>query len=97
MAIVTKEDLLKRINATIPEGSEDLSLLEDIADTFDDLAAKTQTDWKAKYDSVYAAYRTRFIQGEPAGKPGPAPDPEPEESKGPVKFEDLFESEEIKV
>lgn len=92
MAIVTKEDLLARINERIPEGSEDLSLLEDIADTFDDLSAKSQTDWKSKYDTLYSAYRTRFIQGTPA--PEPEPEPEPEAPKGPTRFEDLFTTEE---
>lgn len=93
MAIVTKEDLLKRINETIPEGSEDLSLLEDISDTFDDLTTKSQTDWKSKYDSIYAAYRTRFIEGSPADQPGPEMDPEPDKPIGPTKFEDLFKKE----
>lgn len=95
MAIVTKEVLLQKINEYLPEGTEDLSILEDISDTFDDLTAKSQTDWKAKYQQTLEAYRTRFTQGEP-GKNNPVPDPEPahDEPKGPTSFADLFKPKE---
>lgn len=90
MAIVTKEALLNKISGYIPEGAEDLSILEDISDTYDDLSSKANTDWEGKYNEVLTAYRTRFTEGAAAVD---VPDPEPDEPTGPTTFEELFKEE----
>ena len=90
MAIVTKEELLSKINGYIPEGAEDLSILEDISDTYDDLASKANTDWEGKYNEAITAYRTRFTEGAAAID---VPAPEPDEPTGPTTFEELFKEE----
>lgn len=92
MAIKNKDDLLTRINSLIPEGAEDLTILEDISDTFDDLQGKAQTDWESKYNTLYEAYRTRFVEGEPGTTFEEVIEDEP---AGPTRFEDLFEEDEI--
>lgn len=90
MAIVTKEALLNKISGYIPEGAEDLSILEDISDTYDDLSSKANTDWEGKYNEVLTAYRTRFTEGAAVDVPAT----EPEEPTGPTTFEELFTKEE---
>lgn len=91
MAVVKLDELLTKVNGLIPEGSEDLTILEDISDTFNDLSTKANTDWKAKYNEAREAYRTRFVEGE-ADEPETDPEgPEPQK----LTFESLFEEEEV--
>lgn len=91
MAVVKLDELLTKVNGLIPEGSEDLTILEDISDTYNDLSAKANTDWEAKYNEAREAYRARFIEGEPDE---PETDPEGPEPTN-LTFESLFEEEEI--
>ena len=93
MAILTKEDLMARINGHLGDDASDetLSLVEDISDTFDSLGSGgSNEDWKKKYEDNDAAwrkkYRDRFF--------GAKSDPEDEElnkpNNKPRTFEDLF-------
>lgn len=72
MAIVTKSDLLKKINEIVGDNTSDavVGLLEDVADTFDDAEKRAKGDgenWKEKYEQNDAEwrkkYRDRFMQG----------------------------------
>ena len=95
MAVRTKEEIMAMINSMIPEGSEDLSALEDVKDTFEAFEAQTKPDgYKEKYEALYEKYRTRFMEGPAAPK---AEDPTPEEHDpepvGKIKFEELFKEE----
>lgn len=71
MAIKSREDLLKSLNALIGDNStdENLAILEDVTDTLKDYEEKTadQTDWKTKYeqnDSDWRKkYKDRFLSG----------------------------------
>lgn len=100
MAIRTKEELLELIKTQIGEDSSDnaISLVEDITDTYDDMATRVSEagDWKSKYESNDAEwrqkYRDRFFHTsqEEFGME------EPEEeysSSTPKTFEDLFKTE----
>lgn len=60
----TKDDLLAMIKDKIGEGTsdEDISLIEDINDTYSDLETRISEagDWKAKYEENDASWRTKY-------------------------------------
>ena len=72
MAIKSRDELLKSLNALIGDNStdENLAILEDVTDTLKDYEEKTadQTEWKTKYEQNDAdwrkKYRERFMSGE---------------------------------
>ena len=71
MAVISKEDLLKRISERIGDDNSDeaLSLLEDVSDTIKDFEERESEDWKTKYEENDAKwrkkYRERFENVEP--------------------------------
>ena len=71
MAVISKEDLLRRISECIGDDNSDeaLSLLEDVSDTITDFEERDSEDWKTKYEENDAKwrkkYRERFENGEP--------------------------------
>lgn len=62
MAIVTKEDLLGRLNTRFGEDTSDdtLSLIEDISDTMDSLNSSSNEDWRARYEENDAQWRQKY-------------------------------------
>ena len=62
--IRTKDDLLNIIKERIGDGTsdEDISLIEDINDTYADLESRISEagDWKAKYEENDANWRTKY-------------------------------------
>lgn len=62
--VKTKDDLLEMIKSKIGEGTsdEDISLIEDINDTFTDLETRVSEagDWKAKYEENDASWRNKY-------------------------------------
>lgn len=62
--VKTKDDLLAIIKDRIGDGTsdEDISLIEDINDTFSDLETRISEagDWKAKYEENDASWRTKY-------------------------------------
>lgn len=64
MAVRSKEDLLSIIKDRIGESTtdEDISLIEDINDTYNDLETRVSEagDWKAKYEENDASWRTKY-------------------------------------
>ena len=71
MAVISKEDLVRRISERIGDDNSDeaLSLLEDVSDTITDFEERVSEDWKTKYEENDAKwrkkYRERFENGEP--------------------------------
>ena len=71
MAVISKEELFRRISERIGDDNSDeaLSLLEDVSDTIKDFEERESEDWKAKYEENDAKwrkkYRERFENGEP--------------------------------
>ena len=51
MAIKTKDELIKSLNAVLGDNASDeaLALMEDVSDTLDDNTAKGAVDWEQKY------------------------------------------------
>ena len=70
MSVLTREQLLQKINTILGDNSttdDGLSLIEDVTDTYNDLTSKTGTDWEKKYNENDKAwrekYRARFMSG----------------------------------
>lgn len=94
----TKEELLESIKARIGEDNSDeaIALVEDITDTYDDMATRVTEagDWKSKYETNDAEwrqkYRDRFFNV-PNGTDYQEEDKEEyEETETPKTFDDLF-------
>lgn len=70
--IITKQEILEQIKSKIGDSTDDndLKMLEDISDTFDDLKSRVDEagDWKTKYEENDKAwkqkYRDRFFNTE---------------------------------
>ena len=62
MAIVTKEDFIRRMNEKLGEDNSDevLALIEDFSDTYDSLNVTDTEDWKAKYEENDKAWREKY-------------------------------------
>lgn len=91
MAVSTKENLIARISESFGENLSDdnISLLEDVADTIDSFSDKE--DWKTKYEENDASWRKRYKERfEGKGDDIHDDDPEIEHYDAPTKFEDLF-------
>lgn len=72
MAILSKDDFLKKVNSVLGDRADDeaINFLEDMADTYNDLQTKLEgdgEDWKKKYEENDRAwqqkYRRRFMSG----------------------------------
>lgn len=101
--IRTKDDLLSIIKERIGEGTsdEDISLIEDINDTYTDLETRISEsgDWKAKYEendeSWRKKYKERFFE-KPITENVEISDNLDKADEGThetLKFEDLFTEE----
>lgn len=67
MAILTREEYLKRIQDMIGDDSSDesVSFLEDLTDTYNDLDNRANgdgEDWKTKYEENDKAWKKRYMQ-----------------------------------
>ena len=100
MAILSRDEYFTRLNERLGEDSSDesISFLEDMTDTYNDLANKAAgdgVDWEQKYKDLDETwkkrYRNRFFSGT-GGDYIPA-DGKDEETYNAdeVKVEDLFE------
>lgn len=89
MAVLSKEDLIAKLNASFGENLSDdnISLLEDVSDTIDSFS-ETE-DWKTKYEENDASWRKRYKERF-EGKEDDSEESETEHHEAPVKFEDLF-------
>lgn len=97
MAVLSREDLMKRLNEALGEDA-DVSIMEDVADTYDAVADHSDADeWERRYNENEAAWRKRYRDRFESGTPDPdamktTDDPKEEEIK--VKtFDELFVNE----
>ena len=93
MAVVSKDDILQRINSIIPDGNEDVTLLEDVTDTFDYFENNSQTDYQEKYTTLLKKYRDRFTDGTDAMEDRETNKKEYDEEANVIKrqtYDDLF-------
>lgn len=99
MAVLSREDLMKRLNEALGEDA-DVSIMEDVADTYDAIADHSDADeWERRYNENEAAwrkrYRDRFECVTPdSGALNNTDDTEDEEEEIKVKtFDELFVNE----
>lgn len=87
MAVLSKEDLIAKLNASFGENLSDdnISLLEDVSDTID--AFSDTEDWKSKYEENDAAWRKRYKERFEGKEDNVS---EKEYYDAPAKFDDLF-------
>ena len=97
MAVLSREDLMRRLNEALGEDA-DVSILEDVADTYDAVADHSDADeWERRYNENEAAWRKRYRDRFESGLPDPDVkntncDPQEDEIK--VKtFDELFVNE----
>lgn len=100
MSVLTREELMNKINDMIGESDDDvtISFIEDVTDTLTDLENKANgdgVDWKEKYEQNDAEwrkkYKDRFFNSGTGQEPDPEPDPEPEPE--PITFDELFKED----
>lgn len=103
MAVLTREQLLSRVNEVIGENNNDdnaLSFIEDVSDTYDSLASKDGVNWEEKYkeldNSWREKYRARFFNssGEEPDTTSNKDDVNDEPEQKPLTYENLFKEEE---
>ena len=98
MHILSREDYFKKIESLTKNGTDDdITTLEDLTDTYNDLEKKANGDgenWKEKYDELDKTWRERYRHrffssdgGNPCGNSG---DKDDEESPEDLRIEDLF-------
>lgn len=97
MAVLSREDLMKRLNEALGEDA-DVSIMEDVADTYDALADHSDADeWERRYHENEAAwrkrYRDRFESGTPDSGPINTTDDEQEDEIKVKTFDELFVNE----
>lgn len=98
MAVLNREEFINRVNDIIGDDGSDtaISFLEDMTDTYDDLAARTDTDWEQKYKDLDEAWRKRYTHRFLGGNNNIRVE-ETEETEvidnSEIDIDDLFESE----
>lgn len=97
MAVLSREDLMKRLNEALGEDA-DVSIMEDVADTYDAIANHSDADeWERRYHENEAAwrkrYRDRFESGTPDSGAGNNTDDEQEDEITVKTFDELFVNE----
>ena len=97
MAVLSREDLMRRLNEALGDDA-DVSILEDVADTYDAVADHSDADeWERKYNENEAAWRKRYRDRFESGTPdscGTNTEDEPQEEEIKVKtFDELFVNE----
>ena len=103
MSVLTREDYITRIRGRFGDEptDDDIALIEDMTDTYDDLNAKVSdnTDWKAKYEELDKSWRKKYVDRfngkvESDADFGVEPTEEDDESidqyEAPKTYEDLF-------
>lgn len=91
---LSKEELLKSIteNDGITDESK-VTLLENVADSFEEGPDMSAYVEKSAYDELKRKYIERFTSGAETPKPEPDPEPEEEEEKKKITIDDLFVEE----
>ena len=100
MAILDKDTYFNKLHERIGNDTseEALTFLEDMTDTYNDMANRANgdgVDWKSKYNELDKTwrekYRHRFLNSD-GGNPNPIPQSEVEKEYNPesITFDDLF-------
>ena len=94
MAKLSKEDFKTKLSEKITDNDELLvELLEDVEDSFEQVAVDTVNEFETKYNDLLAKYKSRFLQGSEGseGTEGTSENNEGLEEVEIVEEEDIFE------
>ena len=102
MAIVTKDELIRKIKDYAAEDTSDtvIEILEDVTDTFDSFEGDDE-DWKTKYEELDKTWRekytSRFVDGTNKTPTGDDVDGDTHDEKSEeiLTYDDFFRSAEI--
>lgn len=94
MAILTKDELLSKIESTGLSDDEKISFMEDISDSFDPTGAKQYGDllterdkYKNDFEDLQNKYKERFLNNDSKEKMEIKKEPEMEEKK--IEYVDI--------
>lgn len=97
MAVRSREEIMSMIQGKFGDSSDDetISILEDITDTFADLEAKAEGEWKTKYEENDAEWRRKYTERfySPAPESAPTVESVVKEEPEMKTFDDLFKQE----
>ena len=97
MAIVERDELIRRISEKVGNDDEALSIIEDLTDTIDSYKVDDGSDWKRKYEENDEAwrnrYKERFLSGEEI-KDEQKEDVKDDEESEKLTYNELFEERE---
>lgn len=97
MAVRTTQEIIDALKESFGESPDDtqLTMLEDISDTFTDLNEKCSGDWKTKYEENDKAWRKRYTDrfSGKAGSEQIPPEEDDDEQPKPLTYESLFKTE----
>ena len=60
MAILKKDELLQLVQSKLTDSDDDLTLLENITDTLNDMSREDQEDWKSRFEENDKQWRERY-------------------------------------
>ncbi len=97
MAILKKDELLQLFQSKLTDSDDDLTLLENITDTLNDMSREDTEDWKTKFEENDKQWRERYKArfSEPSARPSveektPTPDEAEEPKSANFTVDDLF-------
>lgn len=103
MAIRSREELMTTLNGLLGDNTSDeaLALLDDVADTYDDLTVRANQDqenWEERYNQLDNEWRERYRQrfNEPSNNDGDNDEPTNfgfNKQNGRLTYENLFNEE----
>ena len=96
MAVITRENLLERINSLAGENSESdtvLSLIEDVDDTFKNFENNDNVNWKDKYEKNDKEWRERYKARFLNDVDDKELEDKEDETPKTLRFEDLFKED----
>lgn len=94
MAIITKDELIKKVTSAFGESVDDdtLAIIEDVTDTLNDYDNKTKdnTNWKARYEENDNTWRKKYKERFTSGVDNQMQDETDDDDETPITFNDLF-------
>lgn len=94
MAIITKDELIKKVTTAFGESVDDdtLAIIEDVTDTLNDYDNKTKdnTNWKARYEENDNTWRKKYKERFTSGVDNQMQVETDVDDETPITFNDLF-------
>ena len=95
MGVVTRDELIERVVSKMGEDTktdEDIKLIEDLTDTFDEYERRVGEDWKTKFEENDKMWRDKYV-ARFMNKEVEVNDNQYTDSDEVLRYEDLFKEE----